>query len=71
MRTTVETKEMLDLLQEYFTEAMEARKTLGADDERARMSISWCIGMKEMVEALICAPVNLQMDGKVTVGYCE
>lgn len=68
MKTTVEVKDMLNLLKEYWTEAHEMAENLGWDDERSRMHLGWCIGMKEMTEALICIPVNLQRDGKLTLG---
>lgn len=68
MRTEVKTVEMLEFLQEQFTYAKGLCDDFGHEDERARMHIGWCIGMKEMIEALIGAPVNLRRDGKVTIG---
>ena len=72
MNTTVETKNMLEFLQYHFDEANSLRKDFGPSDERTRMHFAWCVGMKELVEYCICAPVNLRMDtGKVTIGYGE
>ena len=64
----VNASDMLEFLQEHYNEAISLRNDFGADDSRARMHISWCIGMKEMCEALIGVPVNLRRDGMVTIG---
>lgn len=68
MRKTIEATEMLEYLKEEFAIAMRHRKILGANDERSDMRMSWCIGMKEMAEALIGVPVNLKLDGRITIG---
>jgi hypothetical protein len=41
----------------------------GAEDRMVRHKVEAMIACKEMVEALIGEPVNLQIDGKVTVGF--
>ena len=72
MKTTVEAKDMIEFLQYHFDVANDYRKHLGANDERTENHFAWCIGMKELVEYCIGAPVNLRMDtGKVTIGYGE
>ena len=68
MRKTIEATEMLEYLKDDFEIAMRDRRILGANDERAQSRMSWCIGMKEMCEALIGVPVNLKLDGRVTIG---
>ena len=68
MKATVNTKDMLDFLKEQWTYTHELIEDFGQKDERAQMHIGWCIGMKEMCEALLCVPVNLQRDGKLTLG---
>ena len=68
MKATVNTKDMLDFLKEQWTYTHELIEDFGQKDERAKMHIGWCIGMKEMCEALLCVPVNLQRDGKLTLG---
>ena len=71
MRKTIDAIEMLDYLKEDFKIAMRDRRILGADDERAQDRMLLCIGMKEMCEALIGVPVNLKLDGRVTIGLDE
>lgn len=68
MRETITAMEMLDYLKVDFKIAMRDRRILGADDERAQSRMEWCIGMKEMCENLIGVPVNLKLDGRVTIG---
>ena len=68
MRKSVESAEILGYLKEEWTRAHEYAIKLGWGDERSQMHISWCIGMKEMAEALIGVCINLQRDGKVTLG---
>ena len=67
MRTFTE-KDLLDFLQNGLTEYLEEVKECG-EDRLSDMHLYWLIGQKEMVECLICQPVNLQKDGKVTVGF--
>lgn len=38
-------------------------------DERTLDKMDAMIACKEMAEFLLCEPVNLQQDGKVTVGF--
>ena len=68
MKKTVEATEMLVFLKEEWKKAHHLGELLGWSDERADMHMSWCIGMKEMAETLIGVPVNLKMDGRLTIG---
>lgn len=71
MRKTIDAIEMLEYLKEDWKIAHHRLEVLGHDDERAQSRASWCIGMKEMCEALLCVPVNLKLDGRVTIGLDE
>ena len=71
MRETVKAKEMIDYLTEEWKIAHKYLEKLGENDERAQMRTSWCIGMKEMTEALIGEPVNLRLNGTVVIGFDE
>lgn len=56
----------------YLQQMMDRIKKLeerGVSDEFLNYKIDAMIACKEMVEAFIGEPVNLQMDGKVTVGF--
>lgn len=66
--TIITEKMMLDYLQSYLDFAMNEKERFGMD-ERTEGLFHGVIACKEMVEALIKAPVNLQKDGKVTVGF--
>ena len=68
MRKTVNSIEMLNYLKEEWKRAHHLLEVLGHNDERAQSKADWCIGLKEMTEALICEPVNLKLDGRLTVG---
>ena len=67
MKKTVSADSMLYYLQEAFTYALEQRKKY--NDDYSSKLISAVIAQKELVEAMIGEPVNLQKDGKVTVGF--
>lgn len=60
---------MLSYLQELLDEYMEDKDQFGKDDRIVKERLHGMIACKEMVECLIGQPVNLQMDGKVTVGF--
>lgn len=60
-------KNMIAYLQEGLTRWKEEEKKF-PDDERTWKHLDRLIAQKEMVEALIGEPVNLQKDGRVTVG---
>ena len=59
---------MIAYLQEMMDRFMADKQKYGMD-EATIQKLDEMIACKEMVEALICEPVNLQKDGKVTVGF--
>lgn len=64
------TKEaMLDYLQQMMDDVKEDEKIFGKEDRIVRSKISAMIACKEMVETFIMEPVNLGLNGKVTVGF--
>ncbi len=67
MKKSVTAASMLAYLQQHFTRALYEVEHY--HDEHAEARMDAVIAQKELVEALIGAPVNLQLDGKVTVGY--
>ena len=71
MKTEVKTMDMLTYIADEWKVAHHWMEKMGRGDERVDMRTSWCIGMKEMTEALIGVPVNLKMDGQVTIGLDE
>lgn len=68
MRKTVETEMMISYLQSKMDKFKQFEAKYGMN-ERTDEMLDEMIACKEMVEALIGAPVNLQMDGKVTIGF--
>lgn len=64
MKENITAKEMLEFLQEEFTKALYDKEHF--DDDRQLERVIW---QKELVEALIQEPVNLQKNGKVTTGF--
>ena len=68
MRKTIEATEILNYIKEDWKIAFHQLEVLGHNDERAQSRADWCIGMKEMTEALLGVPVNLKLDGRVTIG---
>ena len=68
MLESVKTATMLEYLKHEWADTFNLGEKLGWGDERADMHMSWCIGMKEMIENLAMVPVNLRMDGRVSLG---
>lgn len=66
---TITEKQMLDYLQAKLTRFQKEEAKYGMDDRAVSQMFDDMIACKEMVEALIQKPVNLQKDGKVTVGF--
>lgn len=62
-------EKMLQYLQEMMDRVQSDIKKYGVEDRMVEKRIDDMIACKEMVEALIREPVNLQKDGKVTVGF--
>lgn len=63
----IKKEQMLRYLQSQMDDFMEWKAKFGMDS-LAEHKLNAMIACKEMVEALIEEPVNLQKDGKVTVG---
>ena len=62
-------EKMLAYLQNLMDEFMKEKERFGEDDRIVSKMLNNLIACKEMTEALIGEPVNLQMDGKVTIGF--
>lgn len=73
MNKTYTKEQMLNYLQQMMDDFMKWEKYIGGDnkdlEEFAVHKMDAMIACKEMVEAFIQEPVNLQTDGKVTVGF--
>lgn len=64
------TKEnLIAYLQSQMDDFQEELKRYGIEDRVVKNKLDAMIACKEMVEALIQEPVNLQKDGRVTVGF--
>ena len=61
-------EQMLRYLQSQMDDYKQEEQKYGADDRIVRKKCDAMIACKEMAEALIGMPVNLQIDGRVTVG---
>ena len=62
-------RQMLAYLQAKLTKFQKEAEKYGMEDRMVEHLFDEMIACKEMVEVLIGAPVNLQMDGKVTIGF--
>lgn len=65
----ISTETLIAYLQCMMDAWMEEKKRFGADDRVVKSDMHAMIACKGMVENLIGMPVNLQKDGKVTVGF--
>ncbi len=62
-------EQMLQYLQSMLDDFMKEKERWGIEDRLVQHKMDAMIACKEMTEALIGEPVNLQVDGKVTVGF--
>lgn len=60
---------MINYLQQMMDKVQDEIKRYGKDDRMVSKRIDDMIACKEMVEAFIQEPVNLGLDGRVTVGF--
>lgn len=60
---------MINYLQSMMNSFKRDEARYGLDDRIVLHKLDAMIACKEMVEALIGEPVNLQQDGRVTVGF--
>lgn len=69
MNNTFTKEQMIGYLQSMMDNFKKEEERFGIEDRYVQKKLDAMIACKEMVEALICEPVNLQLDGKVTVGF--
>lgn len=69
MKTVVKAEDMLRYLQSMLDDVKTLESMYDPHDRILNAKIDAMIACKEMVEALIQEPVNLQLDGKVTTGF--
>lgn len=69
MKESVPTEVLLRYLQSMLDDFIECRERWGSDDKIVHDKLIGMLACKDMVEALIHTPVNLQMDGRVTTGF--
>ena len=60
---------LIGYLQSQMDDFQKDLKRYGSEDRIVNKKLDAMIACKEMVEALIGEPVNLQLDGKVTIGF--
>lgn len=61
--------DMIEYLQTMLTRFQNDMNKYGVNDRIVEREFDDMIACKEMVEALVGEPINLQKDGKVTVGF--
>lgn len=62
-------EQMIKYLQSMMDDFKKEEARFGSEDRIVNKKLDAMIACKEMVEALIGEPVNLQFDGRVTVGF--
>ena len=67
--TMISKTQMINYLQSRMDHFKKLESRYGIEDEYVQEKLDEMIACKEMVEALINEPVNLGLDGKVTVGF--
>lgn len=67
--TQVSAESMIAYLQSMMNDWLEEKAQFGPEDRIVQKKLDAMIACKSMVETLIKMPVNLQKDGKVTVGF--
>jgi len=69
METIVTKQQMIDYLQMFLTVWLEDKEKYGMEDRTVQKDMDRLIGCKCMTETLIGEPVNLWLNGTVTLGY--
>lgn len=62
-------KKMIDYLQGMLDEFMVEKNKFGISDRIVGKKLDKMLACKEMVETMIGMPINLGIDGKVTIGF--
>lgn len=60
---------MINYLQSMMDSFQEDLKKYGMEDRMVQKKLDAMIACKDMAEAIIGMPINLQQDGLVTVGF--
>ena len=66
---TITAQQMLNYLQTYLDAWLADKEKYGMEDRTVQKDMDRLLGCKSMVETLIHMPVNLTLDGTVTIGY--
>lgn len=66
---TITAQQMLNYLQTYLDAWLADKEKYGMEDRTVKKDMDRLLGCKGMVETLIGVPVNLTLDGTVTIGY--
>lgn len=69
MKKTFTKENLIAYLQSELDDFLRDAAKFGKDDRIVQHKLDAMLANKDMVESLIMEPVNLQKDGKVTVGF--
>ena len=69
MEVTITQQQMLNYLQMFLDAWIDDKEKYGMEDRTVQKDMDRLLGCKCMVETLIGQPVNLSLNGTVTVGY--
>lgn len=69
MEKTFTKENLIAYLQSELDDFLKDAEKFGKDDRIVHHKLDAMLANKDMVESLIMEPVNLQKDGKVTVGF--
>lgn len=69
MLNEVKSEAMINYLQCMLDDFMAEEKRYGFSDRIVQKKMNAMLACAEMVENMIGVPVNMQMDGKVTLGF--
>lgn len=60
---------LVNYVASYFQNWIEEKEEFGADDRIVKDDMKKLIAMRVMAENLIGVPINLGLDGKITIGF--
>ena len=69
MKKTFTKENLIAYLQSELDDFLKDAAKFGKDNRIVQHKLDAMLANKDMVESLILEPVNLQKDGKVTVGF--
>lgn len=65
----IDVNSMINYLEAHLKDMLNELERFGSEDRIVKKKVDAVIANKDMIEALIGMPVNLKMNGEVSIGF--